>query len=531
MTKTISRLEKSKEWKNLLKHAKLMKKTHLKELFQNDPQRTKKFFYQTLDILLDYSKNNISSKTLSLLDKFTQAQNLEHEKEKLFSGSFYNVTENRVVSHIQQRDPSHNMQKDTFLQMESFTKQIRSETLLSHCQKPFRYIINIGIGGSHLGLEMVIEALKNKSDSIKAFFVNNIDSHSLYQAIEQVNLDQTLFIISSKSFSTQETLANAQTAKDIVLKHFGGQTEAISKHFCATSNQLELTKKFGISKVFSIEESIGGRYSLWSCIGLPIALTLGFSKFEELHQGAHAMDNHFKEAPLQENLPTLLALIGIWNVNFLRLTTQAIIPYSEKLKFFPRFLQQLEMESNGKSVDKNGQFIFYQTCPILWGCSGTNSQHSFFQLLHQGTHICPADFLFVIQSSYSNLKHQDILASHFFAQTQALMKGKTLQEVQLENCSPNIENYKVFQGNKPTNSLILSKLNARTLGSLIALYEHKVFVQGVLWNIHSFDQWGVEFGKQLAQINLDKIKNLSSLQKNPLDTFVNDTFVNSYIKR
>jgi glucose-6-phosphate isomerase len=493
--------------------------THLRELFAEDPDRFNKFSLQFEDILIDYSKNIINEEALRLLLSLAGEVELRDAIAAMFRGEKINRTENRSVLHVALRNrsntpiladgvdvmPEVNKVLD---QVKGFSDRLTSGNWKGYTGKSIKNIVNIGIGGSDLGPYMVTEALRPYWTSITPYFVSNVDGTHLAETVKKLDPETTLFIIASKTFTTQETMTNAESARAWFMEKTGGKGE-VAKHFVAVStNQKEVTK-FGIApeNMFVFWDWVGGRYSLWSSIGLSIAATIGFDNFVQLLEGAHAMDNHFRNEPFEKNAPVILAMLGIWYNNFFGAASEAILPYDQYLHRFAAYFQQGNMESNGKSVDRNGNPVSYQTGPILWGEPGTNGQHAFYQLIHQGTKLIPCDFIAPAISHNPLSDHHDKLLSNYFAQTEALMNGKTLEEVEEELSKAGMsENdiafhapYRVFEGNRPSNSILLKKLTPRALGSLIALYEHKIFVQGIVWNIYSFDQWGVELGKVLAK--------------------------------
>jgi glucose-6-phosphate isomerase len=498
----------------------------LKDLFESDNQRFQKFSLQFEDILLDYSKNRIDKQTIALLLQLARECGVIKAVEAMYSGEKINVTEGRPVLHIALRNRSNTPVyvdgKDVMpdvnsvlAHMKEFSKAIISGSWKGYTGRPITDVINIGIGGSDLGPVMVTEALKAYKNHLKLHFVSNVDATHIVETLKEVDPETTLFLIASKTFTTQETMGNAHSARDWFIKN-GGKDEDVAKHFAALSTNSEGVEKFGIDtkNMFEFWDWVGGRYSLWSAIGLSIALSIGFDNFVELLDGAHAMDNHFRETPLEQNLPTVLALVGIWHNNFFEAETQAILPYDQYMHRFAAYFQQGDMESNGKHVDRTGKDVDYQTGPVIWGEPGTNGQHAFYQLIHQGTKLIPCDFIAPAQSHNPLGEHHNMLLSNFFAQTEALMNGKTEEVVidELKNAGKSDEEiakiapFKVFEGNRPTNSILVKKITPRTLGSLIAMYEHKIFVQGIIWNIYSFDQWGVELGKQLAGKILPELK-------------------------
>jgi glucose-6-phosphate isomerase len=514
------KLTELKSWKNLKKHHQEIATIHMRDLFANDPDRFKKFSIQFEDMLIDFSKNRITDETFKLLIELAKECQIELWRDRMFSGEKINHTEKRAVLHIALRNRSNRPVycdgKDVMpdvnavlAKMKIFCDKVRNGEWKGYTGKAIADIVNIGIGGSDLGPYMVTEALKPYAHvGLKAHFVSNVDGTHIVETLKKVHPETTLFIVASKTFTTQETLTNANTAKEWFLRH-AKDVSHVAKHFVAISTNAKEVTKFGIDtqNMFEFWDWVGGRYSLWSSIGLSIALYLGFDRFEELLDGAYAMDEHFRTAPLESNIPVILALLGIWYNNFFGAETHAILPYDQYLHRFAAYFQQGDMESNGKSVDRYGNSITdYSTGPILWGEPGTNGQHAFFQLIHQGTKLIPCDFIAPVISHNPIGDHHNKLLANFFAQTEALMKGKTSEEarIELEKIGLSEEeikdllNHKVFPGNKPTNSILVKKITPRTLGSLIAMYEHKIFVQGMIWQINPFDQWGVELGKQLA---------------------------------
>lgn len=506
-------------WKKLQEHHKEIKQVSLQELFENDPKRFDKFSCCTKDLVLDYSKNRITQKTMGLLVDLAKECQLEKCRSLFFSGAAINATEHRAVLHTALRNFSSqpiyvegkNVMpevKKVLRQMKSFCESIHNGKHRGYTGKRIKYIVNIGIGGSDLGPLMVTEALKPYwKKGIETYFVSNIDGSHIAETLKKVNAEETLFLIASKTFTTQETMTNAFTARNWFLKKAKKESH-IAKHFVALSTNEKEVLRFGIDSknMFAFWDWVGGRYSLWSAIGLSISLTIGFKAFSDLLKGAHHIDKHFREAPLKENMPVILALLGIWYTNFFGAQTEAILPYDQYLHRFPAYFQQGNMESNGKQTDRSGKPVQYATGPIIWGEPGTNGQHAFYQLIHQGTPLIPCDFIAAAQSQNPIGDHHEKLMSNFFAQTEALLNGKSApqvkEELRKQGLSPQeikkLTPFKVFKGNKPTNSILVKKLTPFALGELIALYEHKIFTQGVIWNIYSFDQWGVELGKQLA---------------------------------
>ncbi len=511
---------KTKSWKALVEHFETMKHVHMRTLFAEDPERFKKFSVQFQDILVDYSKNIVTEETLGLLMGLADDVELRDAVEKMFTGDKINETEDRAVLHIALRNrentPIHVDGKDVMPEvntvlkkMEEFSRKVISGAWKGFTRKKVTDIVNIGIGGSDLGPVMATECLRPYSkEGLSVHFVSNVDGTHIVETLKGLNPETTLFLIASKTFTTQETMTNAFSARDWFLEHAKDQAH-ISKHFVAISTNSEKVREFGIHEdnMFIFWDWVGGRYSLWSAIGLSIACYIGYENFTELLQGAFEMDRHFRESPLEENIPVILALIGIWYNNFFGAQTEVILPYDQYMHRFPAYFQQGNMESNGKSLDREGEGVGYQTGPIIWGEPGTNGQHAFYQLIHQGTKMIPADFLAPAVSHNPIGEHHNILLSNYFAQTEALLNGKTkevvIDELKKEGKTDeeiqNLYPHKVFEGNKPTNSILFKTLTPKVLGSLIAMYEHKIFVQGVIWNIFSFDQWGVELGKQLAK--------------------------------
>ncbi len=514
-------------WKKLKAHYGTMKNRPMRDLFQEDPDRFARYSLRFEDILLDYSKNIITEETRRLLLALAAEVHLPGAIEKMFTGDLINETENRAVLHVALRNlsggPIYLDGRDVMAdvqralgQMEAFTAQILSGAWRGYTGQRITDIVNIGIGGSDLGPVMVTEALKPYwQPGIRPHFVSNIDGTQITETLKGLAPERTLFMIASKTFTTQETMTNAHTARQWFLAAAGDEG-LVRKHFVAISTNEAGVRKFGIApeNMFVFWDWVGGRYSLWSAIGLSIAAVIGFDNFRELLAGAHALDRHFRETPLERNIPVILALLGIWYNNFFGAQTQAILPYDQYLHRFPAYFQQGDMESNGKDVGRNGKEVTYQTGPVIWGEPGTNGQHAFYQLIHQGTKLIPCDFIAPALSHNPLGEHHAILLSNFFAQTEALMKGKTYAEAAAELQAAGLSQteiarlapFKVFKGNRPTNSLLVKQITPRTLGSLIALYEHKIFVQGVIWNIFSFDQWGVELGKQLAQKILPELR-------------------------
>ncbi len=509
---------KTDAWKKLSDHYENMKKVKMRDLFLSDPERFEKFSIKFNDILVDFSKNIITSQTMNLFSGLARETKLDDAISKMFTGDSINETENRPVLHIALRNlsgsPVYADKKDVMpdvnkvlKKMESFSHDVISGRWKGYTGKPITNIVNIGIGGSDLGPVMVTQCLKPYAKSIKADFVSNVDGTHITETLKNLDHETTLFFISSKSFTTQETMTNALSARKWFLERAGDMSH-VANHFIAISTNIKAVKEFGINpdNMFVFWDWVGGRYSWCSAIGLSIACYIGFDNFKDLLKGAHEMDMHFKNTPFEKNIPVILAMLGIWYNNFFGAGTHAILPYDQYMHRFPAYFQQGDMESNGKSVSRSGEKVSWQTGPVIWGEPGTNGQHAFYQLIHQGTKMIPCDFLAPAISHNPIGNHHNILLSNFFAQPQALMNGKNEDEVLAElesqgKTRDEIEKllpHKVFDGNRPTNSILFKKLDPKTLGSLIAMYEHKIFVQGVIWNIFSFDQWGVELGKKLA---------------------------------
>ncbi len=515
-------------WQLLKDHFTEMQSAQMRELFAADKERFSKLHTKLDDILFDYSKNIITDKTIGLLLQLAVECKLKEAIAAMFNGDMINETEHRSVLHIALRNfskeplyaQSNNVMpevKKVLRKMKTFSDAVHSGEHRGYTGKRIKYIVNIGIGGSDLGPLMVTEALRPyKVEEIETFFVSNVDGTHIAETLKKVNPERTLFLIASKTFTTQETMTNAHTARQWFLKKAKNEKH-IAKHFAALSTNETEVVKFGIDKknMFEFWDWVGGRYSLWSAIGLSIALTIGFKNFEQLLKGGHSADNHFQNTSFDKNIPVLMALTGLWYTNFFGSQTEAILPYDQYMHRFAAYFQQGNMESNGKSIDRNGEAVEYATGPVIWGEPGTNGQHAFYQLIHQGTPLIPCDFIAPAQSHNPIGDHHQKLLSNFFAQTEALMNGKQEEEAEkeLEKQGLTAEQiakllpFKIFSGNKPTNSFLIKKITPFTLGQLIALYEHKIFTQGVLWNIFSFDQWGVELGKQLASKILPELEN------------------------
>jgi glucose-6-phosphate isomerase len=533
-------------WKELEVHAREMASRHMKDLFAQNPDRFANLSQTFEDILVDYSKNIITQETLDLLYRLAEECGVKEATEKMFTGEIINGTEGRAVLHTALRNRSDHPVlvdgedvmpgvRNTLEQMEAFCAKVHQGQHLGYTGKPLTQVVNIGIGGSDLGPVMITEALKPYwIEGREVYFVSNIDGTHLAEVLRKVNPETTLFLIASKTFTTQETMTNARSARQWFFDNGGGEAD-VAKHFAALSTNAEGVSDFGIApeNMFGFWDWVGGRYSLSSSIGMSIALTIGFDHFRTLLEGLHSMDEHFRHAALEENLPVKLALLGIWYTNFFGAETEAILPYDQYLHRFSAYFQQGNMESNGKSVDRNGNPVDYETGPIIWGEPGTNGQHAFYQLIHQGTRLIPCDFIAPAVSHNPIGNHHAILLSNFFAQTEALMNGKTALQVaeELRNAGKTdaeiaqLVPFKVFDGNRPTNSILVRKITPYVLGQLIALYEHKIFVQGVIWNIYSFDQWGVELGKQLAKAILPELGDGAQVQSHDSST---NGLINTY---
>lgn len=523
-------------WEKLNEHFSKMENISMQEMFANDTNRAQKLHIQWNDFLVDYSKNIVNQETLSLLQDLAKEIDLKSAIDSYFSGENINQTENRAVLHTALRAPQtsiilvdgKNVMPEVYEvknKIKVFSNEIISGQRKGYTGKPFTDIVNIGIGGSDLGPNMVVEALQFYKNHLNIHFVSNVDGDHVNEIIRKLNPETTLFVIVSKTFTTQETLTNSETIRSWFLQ--SAKQEDVAKHFVAVSTNIQKVTDFGINadNIFPMWDWVGGRFSLWSAVGLTISLAVGFDNFDDLLKGAHEMDEHFKTTDFEQNIPVVLALLSIWYNNFFDAESEALIPYTQYLQKLAPYLQQGIMESNGKSVGRDGKPVNYQTGTIIWGEPGTNSQHAFFQLIHQGTKLIPTDFIGFVKPLYGNQDHHDKLMSNFFAQTEALLNGKTEAQVKTEFEKQNITGekadfllpFKVFTGNKPTNTFLIDKLTPKSLGSLVALYEHKIFVQGIVWNIFSYDQWGVELGKQLANSILDEI-NSASVNKHDSST-------------
>lgn len=515
----MSNLTSLPQWKTLSTLAGSIKNAHMRDWFNSDPQRAEKMQLEACGLYLDYSKNRVNDEALAALFDLAKACNLESVRDAMFSGEQINSTEGRAVLHTALRNFSdravmvdgENVMPEvqsTLAKIETFTHAVHSGEHKGYTGKPIKHIVAIGIGGSFLGPKIMTEALKPHTvQAVKVHFVANVDGCHIHDVLSTVDFEETLVVMSSKSFSTQETLQNTLTAKAWFLKSGATQSD-IAKHFVAVSSNVKAATEFGISEdnIFPMWDWVGGRYSLWSAIGLPISLALGFESFKGLLEGAFEMDTHFTTAPLEENMPVLLALLGVWYRNFFDAQSHVLLPYYHYLRGLPAYVQQLDMESNGKEVTQSGEAVDYPTGPIIWGSEGTNGQHSFHQLIHQGSGVIPADFMLPLSVPNQDDTHHAMLASNCFGQTQALMQGKTFEECYAdladkglpEDERKRLATHKTMPGNKPSNTFLFESLTPKTLGALVAMYEHKVFVQGVIWNLNSFDQWGVELGKALG---------------------------------
>lgn len=533
-------------WQKLNHHYAKMQNNSIKELFANDAKRAENFHIQWKDFLIDYSKNNITQETVDLLLELAQEVDLKQSISDYFNGERINQTEDRAVLHTALRSPENavvlvdgkNVMPEVFEvkhQIMKFSEAIISGEKKGYTGKNFTDVVNIGIGGSDLGPAMVVEALQFYKNHLNVHFVSNVDGDHVNEVIKKLNPETTLFVIVSKTFTTQETLSNSETIRSWFLQ--SAMQSDVSKHFVAVSTNIQKVTEFGIDagNIFPMWDWVGGRFSLWSAVGLSISLAVGFDNFDELLSGANEMDTHFKTANFNENAPVVLALLSVWYNNFFGAESEALIPYTQYLQKLAPYLQQGIMESNGKSVGRDGNTVNYQTGTIIWGEPGTNSQHAFFQLIHQGTKLIPTDFIGFVEPLYGNEDHHNKLMSNFFAQTEALLNGKTEAQVKEEFEKQGVSKekadyllpFKVFSGNKPTNTILIQKLTPRTLGALVALYEHKIFVQGIIWNIFSYDQWGVELGKQLANSILKEIESKTVASHDNSTQFLLNHFLQS----
>jgi glucose-6-phosphate isomerase len=534
----------TKAWMDLREHFADMQFVSMKGMFAGDANRAAKFHLQWNDFLVDYSKNAINDKTMQLLLSLADEMQLQDAIPKYFTGDIINKTENRAVLHTALRSKATDIKVDgqnimpeinaVKQKMKAFCDEVIGGAREGFTGKAFTDIVNIGIGGSDLGPAMAVDALAYYQNHLKVHFVSNVDGDHVMETLKKLDPETTLFVIVSKTFTTQETLSNAETIRNWFLQ--SGKREDVAKHFVAVSTNIQKVTEFGINEnnIFPMWDWVGGRFSLWSAVGLTISLSVGFDNFEKLLAGANDMDEHFRTTPFEKNIPVVLALLTIWYNNFFGAESEALIPYTQYLQKLAPYLQQGIMESNGKSVGRDGNPVNYQTGTIIWGEPGTNSQHAFFQLIHQGTKLIPTDFIGFVKPLYGNQDHHDKLMSNFFAQTEALLNGKTEEQVRAEFTKTQYSTgeadflvpFKIFQGDKPTNTILIDKLTPEALGSLIAMYEHKIFVQGVIWNIFSYDQWGVELGKQLANKILDEINTGEVKKHDSSTTFLLRNFLN-----
>jgi len=530
----------TESWKKLQQHFEEMKHAPIKDMFMEDPERFQKYSFAVPEIVCDFSKNIINDTSVRLLLQLADECGLREAIDAMFTGEKINETEGRSVLHTALRnfsgEPVVSDGKDVMPevkkvldQMKHFCSRVHSGEWKGYTGKKIKYFVNIGIGGSDLGPIMVTEALKPYwVEGIQPYFVSNIDGTDLAEVLKKVTPDETIFLIASKTFTTQETMTNAHSARDWFMKTAPDE-KAVAKHFVALSTNEKDVKAFGIDteNMFVFWDWVGGRYSLWSAIGLSIALTVGYDNFENLLKGAHTVDRHFRENAFEKNVPVLMALISLWYINFFGAQSEAILPYDQYMHRFPAYFQQGNMESNGKHTDRNGNKVTYATGPVIWGEPGTNGQHAFYQLIHQGTLLIPCDFIAPVLTHNPMGEHHRILLSNFFAQTEALMNGKTREQLIEEKVPDAVIPFKEFEGNKPTNSFLLTEITPTTLGELIALYEHKIFVQGIIWNIYSFDQWGVELGKQLAKQILPELQDFTGIMSHDAST---NGLINAYKK-
>jgi glucose-6-phosphate isomerase len=538
-TESISPLTERKAWKALEAHYQTVRESHLRDLFAKDPKRGERMTVEGAGLFLDYSKNRVTDETIKLLISLAEESGLRDRIEAMFQGEKINVTEKRAVLHVALRAPASETIKvdgvnvvpevhDVLNKMAAFSNRVRSGEWKGHTGKRIRNVINIGIGGSDLGPVMAYEALRYYSDRSMSFrFVSNVDGTDFAEAVQGLDPAETMFIISSKTFTTLETMTNAHSARDWSLKGLGGDEKSVAKHFVAVSTNATEVSKFGIdtANMFGFWDWVGGRYSMDSAIGLSTMLAIGPENFRGMLDGFHEMDEHFRTTPFERNLPALMGLLGIWYNNFFDAHTVAVLPYEQYLKRFPAYLQQLTMESNGKHVTLSGAHVDYSTGPVYWGEPGTNGQHSFYQLIHQGTNLIPCDFITFTMTLNQLGRHHDMLIANVFAQTEALAFGKTPEQVKSEGTPDWLIPHRVFEGNRPSNTILADKLTPKVLGSLVALYEHSVFTQGTIWQINSFDQWGVELGKALAQRIIPELENATE------PTLGHDSSTNNLIRR
>ncbi len=545
----MSKLTEMLQWQELSAHAETMKKVHMRDLFADDPNRFEKFSLSFNDMLVDYSKNIITDDTMKKLMALASARDVPRWIERMFSGEKINHTEGRAVLHTALRNRSdrpvlmdgHDVMPDirrVLDQMRTFTESVRSGAWRGYTGKRITDIVNIGIGGSDLGPVMVTEALKpcGRDGGLHVHFVSNVDGTHIVETLRHLRRETTLFVIVSKTFTTQETLTNAHTARDWFLMH-GGTKDAVAKHFVAVSTNSEAVAGFGIDteNMFVFWDWVGGRYSLWSAVGLSIALYIGMDHFEALLEGAYEMDEHFRSTPLEKNIPVVLAMLGVWYNNFFGAGSHAILPYDQYMHRFSAYFQQGDMESNGKCVTRSGEAVDYDTGPVIWGEPGTNGQHAFYQLIHQGSRMVPCDFIAPVESENPVGKHHAMLLANFFAQTEALMLGKCESEVRSELEADGLDEariamllpHKVFPGNRPSNSILIQNISPKTLGALVAMYEHKIFVQSIIWDLNAYDQWGVELGKQLAKSILPELAGYAEVTSHDAST---NALINYYKK-
>ena len=539
MKKTLKSLTQFTAWKALAAHSKQIKKLHLRDLFGDDVSRGEEFTVEGAGLFLDYSKNLVTAKTLKLLLQLAKEAGLKSKIEAMFSGEKINVTENRAVLHVALRAPKgatikvdgKNVVPEVHAvldKMAAFSDRVRSGAWKGHTGKRIRNVINIGIGGSDLGPVMAYEALRHYTERSMTFrFVSNVDGIDFVEAAQGLDPSETLFIVSSKTFTTLETMTNAETARDWLLKRLGGDKKAVAKHFVAVSTNAEKVSAFGIdtANMFGFWDWVGGRYSMDSAIGLSTMLAVGPENFHALLRGFHDMDEHFRTTPFEKNLPALMGLLNVWYNDFFDAQTVAVLPYEQYMKRFPAYLQQLTMESNGKHITLDGKQVKYDTGAVFWGEPGTNGQHSFYQLIHQGTRLIPCDFIAFGHALTPLGRHHDILLANVLAQSEALAFGKTAKQVQAEGTADWLVPHRVFEGNRPSNTILADRLTPEILGALVALYEHSVFTQGVIWNINSFDQWGVELGKALAQKIIPELESPAEPKLN------HDSSTNNLIRR
>ena len=539
MTAATARLSERQAWSALTAHHTQIRELHLRKLFADDPTRGERMTLEAVGLYLDYSKNRITDETLNLLVQLAKESGLRTRIDAMYRGEKTNITENRAVLHVALRAPREASivvdgknvvprVHEVLDRMADFSNRVRSGAWKGQTGKRIRNIVNIGIGGSDLGPVMAYEALKHYSDRALTFrFVSNVDGSDFAEATWDLNPAETLFIVSSKTFTTQETMTNAQSAREWLLRRLGGNVKAIARHCVAVSTNAQKVSEFGIdtTNMFEFWDWVGGRYSMDSAIGLSTMLAIGPERFRSFLDGLHQMDEHFRTAPFEHNLPVLLALLGVWYTNFFGAQSAAVLPYEQYLKRFPAYLQQLIMESNGKRVTLDGTQVTYDTSPIYWGEPGTNGQHSFYQLIHQGTRLIPCDFIAFVEPLHDLGRHHDLLLANVFAQAEALAFGKTPEEVKAEGTPAWLVPHRVFEGNRPSNMIVAQRLTPETLGKLVALYEHSTFTQGVIWNIDSFDQWGVELGKVLAQRIVPELESKTEPSLN------HDSSTNNLIRR